>query len=143
MKLYGVGVKYGRIDDKLDDFIKFGFWCMGHDTHERFEKIISDVKVGDIVFVKSFVPENPRHFHIRAIGFVSDVKGVPDSVLDDYKSKHGFSVKWTTVFEKRLDLEPSETFMSEGFMKTQLRILLSLFHPIHHYHYHKHYRQTI
>lgn len=117
MKFYGVGVQYGRTDDKLDDFIKFDFWCMGHNTHERFENIISKVKVGDVVFAKSFVPENPKHFYIRAIGFVRDINHLPDNVPDEYKLKHGFSVEQTTEFTKRLDLEPSETFMPEGFMK--------------------------
>ncbi len=117
MKFYGVGVQYGRKDDKLSDFQKFGFWCMGHDTHEKFEEVISNVNTGDVVFAKSFIPENPRHFYIRAIGFVSDISKLPDNVPNEYKSKRGFSVVWTTSFEKRLDLEPSDNFMSEGFMK--------------------------
>jgi len=117
MKFYGVGVQYNRTNDKLDDFIEFNFWCMGYTAHKKYDAVISQVQVGDVVFAKSFVPENPKHFYIRAIGFVSNTSKLSDNVPDEYKLKHGFSVEWTTVFENRLDLEPNETFMTEGFMK--------------------------
>lgn len=118
MEFYGAGAKWGRIDDKLSDYLKYGFWCMGYWSTEKpeYAELIQSVHSGDVIFVKSYVPERYEKFCIRAIGFVSNQK-MPDILPDEYHGRCGFSVKWTTVFEPHIVLEPKPDFMPEGFMK--------------------------
>lgn len=120
MKFYGVGVKFGGFTensrDIFDDCSKYGFWCMGFDEKEKFDKIIDDVSVGDIVFAKAFYYENPRDFTIRGIGIVTDKK-LPDNVPIDFQNRHGFKVQWTTFFKPNWHLFSTDDFMPQGFMK--------------------------
>lgn len=118
MRFYGIGVKWGRVDDKFPDFQKYGFWCMGYWPNEKpdYYEMIQSIHTGDVVFAKAYSPEHPKKFYIRAIGFVSDRKK-PDIIPEEYHNKSGFSVKWTTIFDLPLILEPDTFFMPDGFMK--------------------------
>jgi len=120
MKFYGVGVKLDGFGnnprDILLDCLEYGFWCMGHDNHEKYEELISTAKNGDVVVAKAFYFGNPRDFCIRAIGFIMDTS-IPENVPEDYKGKQGFTVEWTTVFPENLHLLSSDKFMPDGFMK--------------------------
>lgn len=120
MNLYGLGVKYGGFTansrDIFDECIEHNFWCMGYDEKDKFEKLIAEVKIGDIVFSKAFYYENPRDFSIRSIGFVTD-KSIPNTVPEEFKNKHGFAVQWTTIFKQNWHLLSTDDFMPQGFMK--------------------------
>ena len=118
MNFYGVGVKWDRTNDKLPDYLTYGFWCMGYWSNERpvYDELIQSIRTGDVVFAKSYVPEQHDKLYIRAIGFVSD-KEIPNKLPEEYSGKCGFSVNWTTLFEPHIILEPTPDFMPNGFMK--------------------------
>lgn len=122
MAIYGIGAHYGGTDDKSGDFIKDGVAGIGwnHSDAPELHQFLAALKVGDIIYIKSFSPSSPFIF-IRAIGFVSD-----DEILDMKSSKGlveiGRNVVWKIAEEFKLP-KPSEK------NNVRLNSLYEEFHP--------------
>ena len=109
MDFYGVGVKFGGVDDMLPVFLETNCWFMGYyeDEKPRLDKQISLVKEGDILFVKSYGTTAQSSYYIRAIGIVSSLKK-PDGIPMKYADRPGFSVIWIKYYENPIQLSASE-----------------------------------
>ncbi len=109
MNFYGVGVKFGGVDDKLPIFLENNFWVMGfnREEKEKMSKTISEIKIGDILFAKAYANTSQHTFPIRAIGIVTDTC-LPDDIPEEYKEKIGVSVIWIKHFEKMIHLSAKE-----------------------------------
>lgn len=106
MNFYGVGVKLGghtpESEDILQECIDNNVWYMGFRAGEKpeFEKLISQVKKGDIIFAKSLHQAWKDEMRIKAIGFVTD-----EPLPDGYKEYSSISVRWFKKFEPSINFE--------------------------------------
>ncbi len=109
MKFYGVGVKFGGVDDMLPLFLEKNCWFMGWDSQEkeRMAKLIAEIHVGDILIAKSYGSISQHTYPIEAIGIVTDTK-LPDDIPEKYQNKSGVSVIWIKRFENKLHLLAKE-----------------------------------
>ncbi|MBP5449525.1 MAG: hypothetical protein J6Y01_05340 [Spirochaetales bacterium] len=81
MAIYGIGANYGG-EDVSGAFIESGIVGTGwsaKDAPELFQYIRS-LKVGDIVYIKSFSPSSPNIF-IKGIGIIKDDKDLSKNDL--------------------------------------------------------------
>ena len=83
MAIYGFGVKWGG-EYKTKDFIKGGYVQIGwgYEEAEDVYSMLSSVKVGDIIYLKSCSPGSKK-FKVKAIGVVTK------TVADMYRSNPG------------------------------------------------------
>ena len=92
MAMFGIGAMYGGTDDKTDAFIQNSVACIGFDPKDApgLHLQLSKLKTGDIIFIKSYVPQSG--LHIKAVGIVTD----PDfrKITDDLG--WGVSVRWVS-----------------------------------------------
>lgn len=97
MAVWGIGSYYkGTINpDKTDDFIKESRAFIGWDccNAPSLHYMLSTVKLGDIVYIKSFIPKS-KTLHIKAVGIVNDVNKNISNELGT-----GVGVKWKDGFE--------------------------------------------
>ena len=109
MEFYGVGVKFGGVDDMLPLFLEKDCWFMGYLDGEkpRLDKQIESVNEGDILFAKAYGATAQSHFLIRAIGIVAS-KDKPLNIPAEYKDRPGFSVIWIKYFEEPIRLSAGE-----------------------------------
>ncbi len=109
MDFYGVGVKFGGVDDMWELFSDKNCWFMGYHEGEklRFDKQAKAVKIGAILIAKAYGTTSQSNYYIRAIGIVTNTIK-PDDVPEKYKDRLGFSVIWIKHFEKPLPLPAKE-----------------------------------
>ena len=97
MAVWGIGSYYkGTFNpDKTDDFIKENCAFIGwdYDNAPSLHYMFSTVKLGDIVYIKSFIPKS-KTLHIKAVGIVNDVNKNISNELGT-----GVGVKWKDGFE--------------------------------------------
>lgn len=97
MAVWGIGSYYkGTLNpDKTDDFIKENCAFIGwdYDNAPSLHYMLSTVKLGDIVYIKSFIPKS-KTLHIKAVGIVNDVNKNISRELGT-----GIGVKWKDDFE--------------------------------------------
>ena len=112
MNFYGLGVKYGKVDDKSSDFFKYNFWTTGWkaDDKKEYQKLILDAAVGDIVFVKSFTQYYPEKMHIKAFGIIKS-KVLPENIPEEYKGSMGFEIVWLKVLDEDYIYETGNSLM--------------------------------
>lgn len=97
MAVWGIGSYYkGTLNpDKTDDFIKENCAFIGwdYDNAPSLHYMLSTVKLGDIVYIKSFIPKS-KTLHIKAVGIVNDANKNISRELGI-----GIGVKWKDDFE--------------------------------------------
>ncbi len=96
MAVWGIGAYYKGLSpaDKTAEFLNDGCAYIGWDETDAsaLYRMFDSIKIGDIIYVKSFVPKTKK-LHIKAIGIVTST---------DKKKSHslgtGISVKWKADF---------------------------------------------
>lgn len=107
MNFYGVGTVFGGktpdATEKLNEFLKENFWCMGFTDEERpeYAELIRQIKIGDIIIAKSYGLN--ATYYVKAIGVVIDTK-MPESIVENMRKKSGVSVLWVKKFEPYIQL---------------------------------------
>lgn len=116
MAVWGIGAYYKGDNsiDKTQDFINQGFACIGWEEKDApaLYQMIKSVKTGDIIYIKSFTP-NQKQLYIKAVGIVTD----------NYKKHtdlgYGVKVKWKKDFNKAVKLSvSSEMYRNNVFSNT-------------------------
>ena len=109
MNFFGVGVKFGGVDDMWELFSTKSCWFMGYRNEEkpRLDSQIRLVNVGDVLIAKAYGSTAQSNYYIRAIGIVTS-KDKPTDVPEEYKDRPGFTVIWIKYFEKSIQLSASE-----------------------------------
>lgn len=116
MAVWGIGAYYKGSNpaDKTDMFISDGLAYIGWDEMDASALfcMFDSVKLGDIVYIKSFAPRLKK-LHIKAIGIVEDTR--------KYKSHNlgtGIRVKWKLNFKPVIiDVTP-EIYRNNVFNNT-------------------------
>ena len=103
MSVWGIGAYYN--DDMSGDFISNGVACLGWSKQDAqpLHSMLSTVKIGDIIYIKSFVKQK-KQLIVKAIGIVkSEVCDNPNNVNLGY----GVCVKWKENFNEEIfDITP-------------------------------------
>ena len=97
MAIFGIGAYYG--EDVSDSFLSEGIAGPGWGVTEAPElhQFMRSLKVGDIVYIKSFSPSSPNLI-VKGIGVVVDENLVTDSNL----VSAGRNVRWLRKTELRI-----------------------------------------
>ncbi len=109
MRFYGVGTVWGgktpNEKEYLDVFLDNDFWCMGYSEEEKpnYAELIMQIKKGDILIAKAYVPETNPIYYVKAIGIVSGEKQV-DNISEKFIDKLGVSVIWFKKFKPYIPL---------------------------------------
>lgn len=100
MAIFGIGAYYQQ--DVSQDFIKSNLVGVGWDINDAPElhQFIMALKVGDIVYIKSFSPSSPDIF-IKAIGIITDNDIRTDANTNGLVSC-GRNVRWLHSQEIRI-----------------------------------------
>lgn len=95
MAIFGVGAYYGR--DVSNDFLEQGCVCIGwtEDDAPPAHAILRHLRAGDVIFIKSFTPNDG--LTIKAVGLVSVGRVRPFGDLGD-----GVPVRWVWNGEERV-----------------------------------------
>ena len=98
MAIFGIGASYenGTVDVSKD-FIQANLVGVGHDDAPELHQFVRTLKVGDIVYIKSF-PRRSRDIIVKAIGVIKDDKKVKNRTLVSC----GRNVKWVDTQEFRI-----------------------------------------
>ncbi len=107
MAIYGIGAHYGKTKDVSGEFKKKNLVGVGYTASEAPElyQFISTLKVGDIIYIKSFAPSS-KFIFVLAIGFIKDGE-ILNSKLSHGLVKAGRNVVWK-VKDKFPILKPKE-----------------------------------
>jgi hypothetical protein len=99
MAIYGIGAHYGKTKDVSGEFIKKNLVGVGYTVSEAPElyQFIAALKVGDIIYIKSFAPSS-KFIFVRAIGFIKDGE-ILNSKLSRDVVETGRNVVWKVVWE--------------------------------------------
>ncbi|KAB7769070.1 hypothetical protein [Xanthomonas sp. LMG 12461] len=118
MAIFGIGAYYDR--DMSGEFISSGVAGPGWSKADAPElhQFIQSLKVGDIVYLKSFAPSSPDML-IKAIGLVADQHLVEDITV----LSAGRNIKWVVTEEFRIP-KPSER------LNVRLNTMYEEFNPI-------------
>lgn len=118
MAIFGIGAYYDR--DVSGDFVASGVAGPGWTKAEAPElhQFIQSLRVGDIVYLKSFSPSSPDIF-IKAIGVVADQHLVEDKPI----VSAGRNIRWIVTQEFRVP-KPEER------LNVRLNTMYEEFNPI-------------
>ncbi len=108
MTVYGIGAYHGD-EDVSDTFLTEEAACVGWSREEApaLHRILKHIKIGDIVYIKSYPPD--IGLIIKAVGIVTD-----DNV-SEYTCGYGVRVRWIWTGEERLGkLEDRVTNLRTG-----------------------------
>ena len=98
MAIFGIGASYeNRKEDVSQDFIEANLVGIGHDDAPELHQFVRTLKVGDIVYIKSF-PLRTRDIIVKAIGLIKDDEKVKNRELVSC----GRNVKWVDTQEFRI-----------------------------------------
>lgn len=116
MAVWGIGAYYkgDNSTDKTQDFIDSGFACIGWDEKDAsaLYQMIKSVKIGDIIYIKSFTP-NQKQLYIKAVGIVTDNCKNHDGL------GYGVKVKWKEEFIESINITISpEMYRNNVFNNT-------------------------
>ena len=92
MAIFGIGASYEKgKKDVSQDFIEANLVGVGHDDAPELHQFVRTLKVGDIVYIKSFSP-SPKSpdIIVKGIGVIKDDKKVKNRKLVSC----GRNVKW-------------------------------------------------
>ena len=128
MAIFGIGATFE--DDVSQNFIEANFVGIGHGVEDAPElhQFMRTLKVGDIVYIKSFPPALPD-MKIRAIGVIVDDMIIYDKEIEHELVSCGRHVKWLSTQEISIP-KPKEKFnvrmnsMYEEFHPEVQRIIL-------------------
>ena len=100
MAIFGIGASYEKgTVDVSKDFIQANLVGVGHDDAPELHQFVRTLKVGDIVYIKSFSPSpKSRDIIVKAIGVIKDDKKVKNRTLVSC----GRNVKWVDTQEFRI-----------------------------------------
>lgn len=92
---YGFGCVYNGNEDMFQQFISHNCVCIGWEMSDAssWHSMMGEMKIGDIVFLKSFPPKHG--LYIKAIGIVEFSTMIPISNLG-----YGRIVRWKTVLDQ-------------------------------------------
>ena len=101
MAIFGIGAFYKK--DASQAFIEANLVGIGHSVEEAPElhQFMRALKVGDVVYIKSFPPRSPELF-IRGIGVIKDDEEVRDRGIREGRVSCGRNVKWVDTQEFRI-----------------------------------------
>ncbi|WP_369915940.1 hypothetical protein AB8810_06960 [Xanthomonas sp. NCPPB 3005] len=118
MAIYGIGAYHDR--DVSGDFIASGIAGPGWSATEAPElhQFVQSLKVGDIVYLKSFSPSSPDMF-VKAIGVVADQHLVTTKPI----VSAGRNIKWIVTQEFRIP-KPEER------LNVRLNTMYEEFNPL-------------
>lgn len=116
MAVWGIGSFYRNStpSDKTDTFLSNECAYIGWDEAEASAlfRMFDSIKVGDIIYIKSFVPRSKR-LHIKAVGIITNTKKVQLTALGT-----GIRVKWKEDFVPiTIDVTP-EIYRNNVFNNT-------------------------
>ena len=98
MAVYAIGAYYSRRGDVSEEFVKNGVACIGY-SEERAPGLyeqLSKIKAGDVIFIKSWVPQSG--LHIKAVGIVVNPHVCPHETLGSCIGvRWAWSGEWVTV----------------------------------------------
>ena len=133
MAVYGIGAMFGGIDDQTQKFVDMGVACIGWSPHDApaAHQQMASVKMGDIIFIKSFAPQ--AGLHIKAVGVVTDPHFRPITQALGW----GVDVRWRPVPDGRIvvgALNDHADFMRRGslyeeFNPTVINTVLGILVP--------------
>ena len=97
MAIFGIGASFDK-EDVSQAFIKANIVGVGHGVKyaPELHQFIRTLKVGDVVYIKSFSPKS-RYIFVRGIGVVTDDKEVRNRIVSC-----GRNVKWVDTQEFRI-----------------------------------------
>lgn len=102
MAVWGIGAYYNDSEtrDKTQDFLDRSFAYIGWKESEApaIYQMLSSIKVGDIVYIKSFSPKT-KILYIKALGIVVDNKPQYFEGLGT-----GIVVKWKEKFTETIEI---------------------------------------
>ena len=89
MAIFGIGASFDK-EDVSQTFIKANIVGVGHGVKDAPElhQFIRTLKVGDVVYIKSFSPKS-RYIFVKAIGVIMN-----DKVIEKGIVSCGRNVKW-------------------------------------------------
>ena len=97
MAVYAIGAYYSRRGDVSEEFVKNGVACIGY-SEERAPGLyeqLSKIKAGDVIFIKSWVPQSG--LHIKAVGIVVNPHVCPHETLGSCIGvRWAWSGEWVT-----------------------------------------------
>ena len=95
MGIFGVGATFNNTEDVSKDFIDNNIAGIG--WGEKYApdlyQFIQSLKVGDIIYIKSFAPTS-QTTTIKAIGIIIDDKIVKKFSIGEHKIGIGRNIKW-------------------------------------------------
>ena len=103
MSVWGIGAFYDK--DVSSDFISYGVACLGWSKKDAqpLHLMLSAIKIGDIIYIKSFVTQK-KQLIVKAVGIVTS------KVCDNPKNTNlgcGVCVKWKENFSEEIfDISP-------------------------------------
>lgn len=95
MAIYGIGAYYDR--DVSDEFIRHNVVGAGwsHDDAPEIHRFLKSLKVGDIVYLKSY-PPGGGSIHVKAVGLIADDTELGAAESNDLVSM-GRRVHWIST----------------------------------------------
>lgn len=115
MAVWGIGAYYKDTNprNKENDFIRNGYAYIGWGKNEApsVHKMFDSVKVGDIIYIKSFVPRT-KSLKIKAIGIVTDNEKQVSTLGT------GIQVKWKSSFNPITVVLAPEEYKNNVFNNT-------------------------
>lgn len=116
MAVWGIGAYYKGDNgtDKTQDFINQGFACIGWSENDApaLYQMIKSVKIGDIIYIKSFTP-NQKQLCVKAVGIVTD------NCKNHDRLGYGVKVKWKKEFSESINITvSSEMYRNNVFNNT-------------------------
>jgi hypothetical protein len=104
MAVYGIGATYNGTEDQSDNFIGNGVACIGWSPGDApaAHAQMTTVKMGDIIFIKSYAPS--AGLHIKAVGIITDntFRKITDTL------GWGVSVRWVPLPNGKIVIGPVE-----------------------------------
>lgn len=96
MTVYGIGAFHGESGDVSGTFLSEEVACVGWSREQSppLHRILKHIKIGDIVYIKSYPPD--MGLIIKAVGIVTD-----DNV-NEYTCGYGVRVRWAWRGDERL-----------------------------------------
>ena len=130
MDFYGVGVKFGGVDDMWELFSDKNCWFMGYHEGEklRLDKQAKAVKIGDILIAKAYGTTSQSNYYIRAIGIVTNTIK-PDDVPEKYKDRFllfGLNTMKIQFSFPQVSMDVAEFIPIQFIMKQTKNLLLRL-----------------
>lgn len=121
MAIYGIGAHFE--EDTSKHFIDNGVVGVGWKKEEAIAlyQMISSIKVGDIVYIKSFSPSSPYLF-IKGVGIITDMEIIESKKAKSKGISFGRNVIW-------LIKEHIKLIKPEDKNNVRLNTLYEEFHP--------------